>query len=482
MTAERTEERALEEFIRGPEVWAKWDAARRLMAARQMQSASTNEAFKDSFRELGRTAISGRGADQLLAVALIVRISELVKGELRKQAAEMLSATLRNPIDGLWTVSETRRLPIEGKPSEIRENIALALSHANGPWLVPYIVEALAREEKSARCRLELTRQLSRREPLVSRWFNMLSNVSWFDVWQVEKADRIGRLRELSIAFATTIRESRNRVVVDESTGPALARMMQEIAPGGHRTARSAKIVGGALATIELLDELLAVEFTLIADPEAYAPLAVIARWWQPSSYPSTLVDGLHGIVRKLISAIRLRARLGQKSESLLLRLRQALGSANASSSALTNIAEMESGLSPDIDDWLRGRERGGSSTAGAVASLLSETATPMLTQAIAPLLLDCLEATSEAAQQLESPLAAHLRRICGRIQALAAELKLRPVGTVGEVIEFNPSAHRTVSGAIPSEPNVRVRRPMVVRWRDDGSQDIVERAIVEEH
>lgn len=479
MTAERIE--ALEEFVHGPDVWAKWDAARRLMAARQMQSAASDERFQASFRELGRAAIAGEAADQLLAVALIVRISELVKGELRKQAAEILSEALRRPIDGLWTISEARKLPLESKPSEIRENIALALSHASGPWLVPYVIEALAREEKSARCRLELTRQLSHREPLVSRWFDLLSDFSWFDMFEVETADHIGRLRELSFAIATIIRENRNVLVVDEATGPALAKMMQEIASVGHRATRTTKLVDTALAAIELLDELLAVEFTLIADPEAYAPLAVIARWWQPSSYPSTLVDGLRGIVRKLNSAIRLRARLGQKSESLLLRLRQALGSADATTMALTNIAETESGLSPDIDDWLRGRERGRSSTAGAVVSLLSGVSTPMLTQAIAPLLLDCLEATSAVAQQSGSPLAGHLRRICGRIQALAAELKLRPVGAIGEMVEFSPSAHRTVSGAIPSEPNVRLRRPMVVRWRDDGSQDIIERAIVEE-
>ena len=60
MTDERTERRALEELVRSPDVWAKWDAARRLMAAKQMQSAATNEDFRNSFRELGRTAISGR--------------------------------------------------------------------------------------------------------------------------------------------------------------------------------------------------------------------------------------------------------------------------------------------------------------------------------------------------------------------------------------------------------------------------------------
>jgi hypothetical protein len=68
---------------------------------------------------------------------------------------------------------------------------------------------------------------------------------------------------------------------------------------------------------------------------------------------------------------------------------------------------------------------------------------------------------------------------MCGRIQALASELKLTTVGIVGEVIEFNPNAHRDVAGGVPSNPQVRIVRPMVVRERDDGSQDIIERAIV---
>lgn len=213
--------RVLEDFVRGPDVWAGWDAARCLMAAKQMQSAASSQSFQASFQELGKAAVTDRGTNQLLAIALIVRISELVKGELRKIAGDILAESLRKSIDGIWTISEAKNLPLESKPSEIRENIALALSYASGPWLEPYLIEALAREEKSSRCRLELTRQLSMRDPHVSHWFNKLSSFSWIDVWNVETADRIGRLRELTIAIAMILREQRNTVVVDEESGPA---------------------------------------------------------------------------------------------------------------------------------------------------------------------------------------------------------------------------------------------------------------------
>jgi hypothetical protein len=463
------------DFVRGGDIWSKWDGARRLMATRQMQSATNKEGFAQSFRDLGKFAVDGSGIEQLLAIALIVRISDLVKGDLRREAGEILSHALIVPIEGFWTIGETKNLPLVSKPSEIRENVASALSYATGTWVIPYVVEALAREEKSARCRLELTRQLARREIHFSRWLKMLSEISWLDISQSEKADRIPRLGELATALVAGLREHGD-VVVDEETGPALAVMMQRVAPMSPRGQRSAKLGNVGLALIKLLDEVLTMDFALIADPEAYAALAVIARWWQPSPYPQSIHDGLASVVRKLTSAIRLRARLGQKSESLTLRLRQALGAGGSMDELLLKIAETESGLAPEIDDWLRGRERENSATATAISSLLSEANAPSVVESVASLLLEFTEAEASDLSRLQS----QVHRIHSRVLNLAAELRLVIVGAEGEIVEFNPTAHRTVTGAIPPDPIVCVRRPMVIRRRDDGSQDIIERAIVE--
>ena len=479
MSAISDERGDFQDFVRGGDIWSKWDAARRLMATRQMQSAANKEGFAQSFRDLGKFAVGGSGIEQLLAIALIVRISDLVKGDLRREAGEVLSHALRDPIEGFWTISETKNLPLVSKPSEIRENVASALSYATGTWVIPYVVEALAREEKSARCRLELTRQLARREIRFSRWLQMLSEISWLDIWQSEKADRTGRLGELAIALVAGLREH-GAVVVDEETGPALAVMMQRVAPISPRGQRSAKLGNVALALIRLLDEILTMDFALIADPEAYAALAVISRWWQPSPYPQSIDDGLASVVRKLTSAIRLRARLGQKSESLTLRLRQALGAGSSTDELLHRIAETESGLTPEIDDWLRGRERENSATATAISSLLSGAIAPSVVESVAALLLEFVGAESSDLDRTAKGLQSQLHRIHARVLNLAGELRLVTAGVEGEIVEFNPTAHRTVTGVIPPDPIVRIRRPMVVRRRDDGSQDIIERAIVE--
>lgn len=357
----------------------------------------------------------------------------------------------------------------------------MALTHASEPWIIPYVVEAIAREEKSFKCRLDLVRQLARRKSRVSEWLEMLNEFRWLDILESQTFDRAKNLRELAAAIATVVRETRNNLVVDERTGPALATLVQKILPVSSRTPRNKKLSDAALAVSELVDQFLSTEFTLIADPEAYSPIAVISRWWQSSSYPQSLEEGLATIIRKLIGAIRLRARLGQKSETLSLRLRQAFGSGGSSKEALLNIAQTEIGLTPEIDDWLRGRERESSPTAIAISSLLSESGSPIITEIAAALLLDCLDANAMMTYSSDQPLSGHLHRICGRIQAMAAELRLKTAGIVGEIVEFNPNAHRTVTGNLPSDPLVKLRRPMVIRQRDDGSDDIIERALVEE-
>ena len=69
-----------------------------------------------------------------------------MKEEFTREAAEILSRVLSQEPDGTWTIAESRTLPAEAKPAEIRENIAIALRQASGSWVLGYVVKALARE------------------------------------------------------------------------------------------------------------------------------------------------------------------------------------------------------------------------------------------------------------------------------------------------------------------------------------------------
>lgn len=159
------------DFVSGASVWQKWDAARHLMAPKQMQSAATQPKFREAFRDLGNVSIHDTGIDQLLAIALI---------------------------PDWWC------------------------------WLI----------------------------------------------------------RDLAVALVAVVREKRNTVTVDERTGPALAALTQALVHISPRVPRPTKLADAAAAIIELLDEFLATDFTLIADAETYSPLSVVSRWWQLSAYP----------------------------------------------------------------------------------------------------------------------------------------------------------------------------------------------------
>jgi hypothetical protein len=65
----------------------------------------------------------------------------------------------------------------------------------------------------------------------------------------------------------------------------------------------------------------------------------------------------------------------------------------------------------PEIDDWLRGRDRVTSTTANAVGSLLSSVGNTATT---------CVEASPEAEGIGDPHMSSHLRRICGRVRSAA--------------------------------------------------------------
>lgn len=455
----------------------KWDAARRMMAAKALISVADTQEVRIGFFTLGEVARNADGLERLLAIDLIVRVSSLVKS-LKPQAENKLSAALARPLPPMSLAADSKELPQEAKPAEIRENIAIGLAHASGEWVIPYVVNALAIEDKSQRCRLELARQLIVREPSVDSCFSALANLPVSKFLPEKTAAVVGasRLKDISSALSEVIRERRTGLKATQSAGAELARLCRAFVSINSRTQLPPKLDQSAAEVARLLDDLLAVRVDLISEAEIYAPLEVFHRWWAPLPYPETLAHSCKPLADKLLGAITMRARWGQRSESLTSRLGQALGNAVAVSPSLIAIAEAESGLTPEIDDWLRGRVREASPTAGALARTLSGVSFEDLVTAIAPMLLEAKEAEDSDGVDAHSD---SFVRLVTQVKALATRLKLEISGQVGEAVEYAPTAHRTVTGTLPREPRVKLLRPMVVRRRADGGVDVIEKAIV---
>ena len=98
-------------------------------------------------------------------------------------------------------------MPPEAKAAEVRENVAVALAYASGDWVLRYVVRALAEEDRSQRCRLELTRQLAAREKSVLLWLTRLGEQPAIknlrDSVGIDNA--VSRLRDIAAAFADVV-------------------------------------------------------------------------------------------------------------------------------------------------------------------------------------------------------------------------------------------------------------------------------------
>ncbi|MGH7070453.1 MAG: hypothetical protein ACREFO_10615 [Acetobacteraceae bacterium] len=469
------ERSALADFVSAGRVAQRWDAARRLMAAKRLPASATDPEFTRSFEALASDAQQGDSLDRLLAVDLLVRISAAAK-PLKKPATALLSAALAHPLPPVWMISEAAILPAGAKPAGVRENVALALTHASGDWVLTYLVQALAREDRSQRCRLQICRQMLVRETRVGEWLRALEREPWQEILPDNNPSegRYTRLRDLALALLEALRASRTLTVLGPEDGESLSRLARTAARVPPRVLPGPRLAAAASAVVRLLDEMIAAESALATDPRSYAVLETIQGWWRPQPFPKGLVQDLVQVKRRLESAITLRARMGQRSESLAMRLRQALGPGARGGDALTRIADATEGLTGDVDDWLRGRLRSASATAKAASALLEAASSGDFIAAFAPLLLDSKEAREGTSGQLPD-----LLRICNRIDAIAMTLGFVISGRPGDIVEYNPVLHSTVDGSAPPDPLVRIIRPSVVRERIAGSRDVVVRAVV---
>lgn len=147
-------------FRDGPSIVTRWSAARELMASRIFPRYVESEDFRLGWKILLRGAATSEGLDRLLHIDLIVRISGFLK-RLRTETETALRAALETPLPSLDSVAASNKLPRDAKPAEIRENVAISLQYANNTWVYDYIIESIANEDRSQRCRTRLVECLS---------------------------------------------------------------------------------------------------------------------------------------------------------------------------------------------------------------------------------------------------------------------------------------------------------------------------------
>ncbi|MEA2878503.1 MAG: hypothetical protein QOF14_3699 [Hyphomicrobiales bacterium] len=462
----------LDRLLNAPSLADVWQAARRLMSDKRRSSATADPRLVEGLRRLGGWAATGSGAERLIAIDLLVRIPASIR-KLERTALPFRAEALRTPIPPLSIIAEKKNLPEGAEPAEIRENVAKALTDAEGEWVFSYAVQAFAEEDRSQRCRLALAAQIARRSPNIDDWLTgILQERSLRSLSETSNIDNAAaRLRDIALALSDAIRRQRYRLQLSVRAGQLLSELAGTLVPLGPRDPLPKRLGDTAGAIIQLLDEFLAVRLTLMDEPEIYEVLERLRRWWSPARYPAKVTEALTPIVDKIVAGIVFRARGGQRSESLLQRLRQAINDEKEISRRLTALASNETGLSPDVQDWLLRIERKPShGTEGS--RLLAAVGEESFIRALAPAFLQATESVSSANNSVAGPLA-------DMVISLGSQFGLTVIGKPGDEVEYSPSTHDSVQGAPPRERRVSVVRPPVLRRRADGGSDVIMKGLV---
>ncbi len=451
-----------------------WDSSRRLMRDKGRGNAAADPLLVQGLRRLSEWSLQGNDVHRLVALDLLVRIPASIR-KIARIAQPLRKEALRLPIPPLSIIAEKKDLPDGAEPAEIRENVAKALADAAGDWVLPYVVRAIAEEDRSQRCRIALAGQIAQRTSNIDEWFDRLLKESAIQNL-AEKAGietATARLRDIALALADTIRTQRYRLELSPRAGRLVSNFARTLIPLGPRDSLPTHLNDAAGATVRLLDELLAVRLTLMDEAELYAVLEPLRRWWSETKYPAELVEALTPIVDKIVAGIVFRARGGQRSDSLMQRLRQAINDENETRRRLTALANSETGLSPDVQDWLLRIERKSSRAGSDGSRLLTAVGEENFIRALAPAFLLAHESTTTTHDSQD------VARLAGIVNNIGAQFGLVVIGKAGDVVEYSPAAHENIGGAPPSEHRVILVQPPVLRRRADGGTDIIMKGLI---
>jgi hypothetical protein len=382
---------------------------------------------------------------------------------VQAMAADVRRTSLSMPLPSLSIISEKKSLPGSAKPAEVRENVAEALKDAAGDWVLPYLFRALGDEDRSQRCRLALAREIAAQEPSIDNWFaRLLEEPGLCDISGRDLEIAAGRLTDMCDALVEGIRSRRSRLNVTPRSGQLLAKLIRMMVSLGPQQKRPKGSDSAARAAIGLLDEILAVRLTIMDEPDLYDLIQVVHRWWAPRPFPDVVNAAMEPIIDKLTAGLVFRARGGQRSEVLLQRLKQAINNEELYKNRIQEIVGSEAGLPGEIQDWIRGMERGTSKQRSS--SALSAVGAESFVHQLAELFRLTLDGRESANND---PLQRAVRSVAS-LHGLAA------VGNAGDIVEYSPNVYDLPPGDFPKERSVKIVRPPIMRRRHDGGSDII--------
>ena len=367
-----------------------------------------------------------------------------------------------------------------------RHHAALAVA-ASGVPVDPYFVaKAIVEEEKGEKARRVWVKILLHRVPLPQAFECMARSITEID--GISGENRSLRLQRILGALNDQFAQTDLRI--DENICNSFRDFVTKAfanvpRPRGYRTSTVA-----VEELVKVAIQLIRLRFRLGAEPAFYRAVALAERWLPDGGW-TLLVDSSTGVKQLrqiLLEGLLLLLEQGKPDKALLEAHRILSPNRSLAQQELCEVEKSARNLSPELRRWL---VSGGTKMLAAQAVELDET--DDLSIAMAMIVADKLRHTRNLAIdamiddiRFRAPI--HVDTITGmadlamqlvdRVTLLAERRKLRLFGSLGEIVDYSPHAHRLPEDK-PLTHRVQVQSPGVEK-RGRLASRVVVPALVE--
>lgn len=410
-------------------------------------------------------------ADRLLAISLAYRLAESSKpvmSAVRPIASQALAAELP-PLELL-------------SDGEDRYYASLSTQDADYPWVIPYVANAIAREETAETARSNLAARLLSSENLSDSLRLLARNLATAR-FPTEKPEESAarRLRRVILAIRPTLVGT--PISPGDDLGPALRAFFLSPFRATPRMPEGRVAQELASECFALVHDTLRTQISIVADPAIYQALLVLKEWVPSTTWgPFVTSDSHAGAVRAALEgAIVLLAKQGVTDTALLEALSIFFGNREGAVRRAAEISKENTGLEASVREWLT---RFGRTRTTPVLSSMSEAKDANLDESIAHLVLlaDSVRASLREVRQKYSETVdvRAIDQLAAEVSHLASARQLSTRLAAGDIVEYSQHAHELAGGHRLGVRLVRVIQPAVERQGDHGLATVVRKALVE--
>jgi hypothetical protein len=280
---------------------------------------------------------------------------------------------------------------------------------------------------------------------------------------------------------------------VGEDFGPGLAALVRKRSEPQDSPPDKEISAAFAESVLDVIGCTMRLRFSSATDPSTYEAIGAIRSWFRPLAWANLSKESAAAerLASYLVDGLRLAARQGRGDDGLAARLEHLVGEDRAMK--MRTALSQEPGISPDVRNWLVGREqvkqseverrtaeegrRGEELVAVAEAFRDARTLGESLLRVREDLIgeLDVVAPGLKPAFEQLAQRAQVLVQSAGR---LGARRGLVVRGTRGEILDYSPIEQDLLEGG-PGVRRVRIVEPLVELARSDRTVGVILKALV---